>query len=160
MQHTNRNLKVQSAVARNRAQRDMKIFEKRGGSEELERIMDIMERRNKDLQQAREAKLFIASQYAPLAEDEFEDEGCCSILPVEHAIKMERERLREMEERQREIEAMEAEIEEYARLADEEELRIRIEEENAHSIRQEQHMVMCDAREPWDESDEDIAMSG
>lgn len=161
MQHTDRKTKIANEVARHRDQRCAKVFEKRGGSEEFERIMDIMDRRNRDLMQAVEAKRFAASQFAISVEDEFENEDCCSILPVQYATQIERERLRELEERQRQIDVMEAEIQEYARMAEEEEARIGSEASQAHLMRQEQHVVtQAEAREPWDESDDDVEMTG
>lgn len=161
MSHTDRGLKLATNLARHRNQRNLKVLQNRGGTEEFERIMDIMDKRHQDLLQAREAKRYAASQLGSSAEDEFEDEDCCSILPVQHAQQIERERLRELDERQREIDAMEAEIEEYARLAEEEEARILRDAEASQSMRQHQHAIMqSEVRDPWDLSDEDVEMSG
>lgn len=161
MQHTDRSLKVATNLARHRNQRNLKVLQNRGGTEEFERILDLMDRRQQDLLQAREAKHFAASQFSNVPEDEFEDEDCCSLFPVQHAQQMERERLQELEERQRQIEAMEAEIEEYSRMAEEEEAQILRDAHNSHAMRQQQHLMMeSEAREPWDISDEDVQMSG
>lgn len=160
MTHTDRGLKLASSLAQHRNRRNLKILQNRGGSDEFERIMDMMDRRQQDLLLARDAKRHAASQVGT-AEEEFEDEGCCSILPVQHAQQMERERLRELEERQREIDAMEAELEEYSRLAEEEEARMLREAEASHAMRQHQQVIMqSEPPEPWDLSDEDVEMSG
>lgn len=160
MFHTDRGLKLANNQAQHRNQRNLKMLKNRGGTEEFERIIDVMDRRQQDLQQAREAKRYAASLYASTAEEEFEDEDCCSILPVQHAQYIERERLRELEERQREIDAMEAEIEEYSRLAEEEEARMLRDARNTSAMRHEQESVMStNIREPWDISDEDVEMA-
>ncbi|CCG82512.1 protein of unknown function [Taphrina deformans PYCC 5710] len=160
MCHTDRGYKLATSLAQHRNRRNLKVLQNRGGSEEFERIMDIMDRRQQDLLLAREAKRHAASQLS-MADEEFDDENCCAILPVQHAQQIERDRLQELLERQREIDAMEAEIEEYSRLAEEEEAKMDRDAQAVLSMRQEQNQVMqSEIREPWDISDEDVEMSG
>ena len=140
-EHTDRGMKIANQLAHHRNMRNLQVYERRGGSEEFERIMDLMDKRRQDLMQAREAKRFAAQQLLA-EEDELEDDlAPCSLLPVQHANNYEVQRLRELEERQRQIEQMEAEIAEYSRLAE------------AESDRVPQ------VKEPWDISEDDYELN-
>lgn len=149
-EHTDRGIKIANQLAAHRNKRNQLIYERRGGSEEFERIMDLMDKKRQDLLQAREAKRHAAAQLLSEEEELDDDFGICSHIPVQHASAFEQQRLSELEERQRQIEQMEAEIEEYSRLAQE------IDGDESKSAH-----IVTSARDPWDYSsgsDDDVQM--